>query len=163
MRIFNEDKTQEIQDYNEELYYLKNDKLFIKHHEAVEEVKQVSHLEVVRKNEKTGGIEYQEIIDVPYQPAKEAYDEYEDIQVIIPYTEKELNQKKINELTNWFDNYFDKQLTQSQWQKNFKVSQDPYFKDENGNPKIYADIEELKTQAELVRDQIKILRNATKT
>lgn len=73
------------------------------------------------------------------------------------------NNNKILELTNWFDNYFDKQLTQSQWQKNFKVSQDPYFKDENGNPKIYADIEELKTQAELVRDQIKILRNATKT
>lgn len=65
---------------------------------------------------------------------------------------------KIIELENWFDNYFDKQLTQSQWQKNFKVSEDPYFKDENGNPKIYTDIEELKEKAELVASEIKKLR-----
>lgn len=158
MRIFNEDKTQEIQEYNEELYYLKDDRLFIKHHEAVEEIKQVSHLEVVRKNEETGGVEYQEVIDVPYQPAKEAYDEYEDIQVIVPFTKEELAQIKINELTSWFDNYFDKQFKQSQWQKNFKVSEDPYFKDENGNAKTYADIEELKEQAGIVRETIKELR-----
>lgn len=98
MRIFNENKTQEIQDYNEELYYLKDDKLFIKHHEAVEEIKQVSHLEIVRRNEKTGGVEYQEIIDVPYQPAKEAYDEYEDIQVIVPYTEKDYEQLIVSKI-----------------------------------------------------------------
>ena len=95
MRIFNEDKTQEIQEYDKELYYLKNDKLFVKRQEAVEEVKQVSHLEVVRKNEKTGGVEYKEVIDKPYQPAKETYDEYEDIQVVIPYTEEELKQNRI--------------------------------------------------------------------
>ena len=73
-------------------------------------------------------------------------------------TEEQLNQIKIIELTNWFDSYFDKQLNQSQWQKNFKVSEDPYFKDENGNPKTYANIDELKEQAELVADEIKKLR-----
>jgi hypothetical protein len=159
MRIFNEDKTQEIQDYNKELYYLKNDKLFIQHHEAIEEIKQVSHLEIVRKNKETGGVEYQEIIDIPHQPAKEAYDEYEDIQVIVPYTKEQLAQNKVNELTSWFDNYFDKQFKQSQWQNNFKVSKDPYFKDENGQPRNYADIEELKAQAEIVRKTINSLRN----
>lgn len=97
MRIFNKDKTQEIQDYDKNLYYLRPDKLFIKHHEAVEEVKEVSHLEVFRRNEKTGGVEYKEVIDVPYQPAKPAYDEYEDIQVAVPFTKEELIISKIRE------------------------------------------------------------------
>ena len=97
MRIFNEDKTQEIQDYNKELYYLRPDKLFIKHHEAIEEVKQISHLEIVRKNEQTGGVEYKEIIDVPYSPAQDAYDEYEDIQVIISYTKEQIIVSKIRD------------------------------------------------------------------
>lgn len=66
--------------------------------------------------------------------------------------------EKVYELEYWFDNYFDKQLTQSQWQKNFKVSEDPYFKDENGNPKTYIDIEELKEKAELVASEIRKLR-----
>lgn len=68
------------------------------------------------------------------------------------------NKYRLSELLYWFDNYFDKQLTQSQWQKNFKVSEDPYFKDENGNPKTYTDIEELKQKAELVASEIKKLK-----
>lgn len=71
---------------------------------------------------------------------------------------KSLSEIRLNELINWFDNYFDKQLTQSQWQKNFKVSEDPYFKDEKGQPRNYADIEELKAQAEIVRNEIRELR-----
>ena len=97
MRIFNEDKTQEVFDFDKELYYLRPDKLFIKHHEEVEEVKEISHIEVFRKNEQTGGVEYKEIIDVPYSPAQDAYDEYEDIQVIIPYTKEQLIISKIRE------------------------------------------------------------------
>lgn len=69
------------------------------------------------------------------------------------------NNKKLTDLTNWFDNYFDKQLKQSQWQKNFKVSPDPYLKDEKDKPRIYADIEELKAQAEIVRETINSLRD----
>jgi hypothetical protein len=45
-------------------------------------------------------VEYGEIIDTPYQPAKEAYDEYEDILVAIPYTEQEIKQSKITKLDN---------------------------------------------------------------
>lgn len=73
-------------------------------------------------------------------------------------TEEEIKQNKLAELTNWFDNYFDRQLNQSLWQKNFKVSEDPYFKDEKGQPRNYADIEELKSQAEIVRNEIRELR-----
>ena len=62
------------------------------------------------------------------------------------------NKEKLFELTNWFDNYFDKQLTQSQWQDDFTVSHDNYFN------KDYANIDELKAQAKIVRDEIRELR-----
>ena len=62
------------------------------------------------------------------------------------------NEEKIEQLTNWFDNYFDKQLTQSQWQDDFTVSHDDYFN------KDYANIDELKAQAKVVRDKIRELR-----
>ena len=63
------------------------------------------------------------------------------------------NQNKLAELINWFDNYFDKQLVQSQWQDDFVVSHDNYFN------KDYANIDELKAQAKIVRDEIKRLKN----
>ena len=62
------------------------------------------------------------------------------------------NKEKLFELTNWFDNYFDKQLTQSQWQDDFTVSHDNYFN------KDYANIDELKAQAKIVRNEIRELR-----
>ena len=62
------------------------------------------------------------------------------------------NEEKIEQLTNWFDNYFDKQLTQSQWQDDFTVSHDNYFN------KDYANIDELKAQAKVVRNEIRELR-----
>ena len=62
------------------------------------------------------------------------------------------NEEKIEQLTNWFDNYFDKQLTQSQWQDDFTVSHDDYFN------KDYSNIDELKAQAKIVRNEIRELR-----
>lgn len=62
------------------------------------------------------------------------------------------NEEKVEQLINWFDNYFDKQLTQSQWQDDFTVSHDDYFN------KDYANIDELKAQAKFVRDEIRELR-----
>lgn len=62
------------------------------------------------------------------------------------------NEEKISQLTNWFDNYFDKQLNQSLWQDDFKVSHDNYFN------KDYANIDELKAQAKIVRNEIRELR-----
>ena len=159
MRIFNEEKTQEIQDYNKELYYLKNDKLLIKHHEAVEEIKQVSHLEVVRKNDETGGVEYKEIIDVPYQPAKEAYDEYEDIQVIISYTEKELNQNKINQLDNWFKTDYAK-YEQMFNRRHFLAIEDTIVDEFRG--KTYHNLGELYREGEDVAKEIRELKESLK-
>lgn len=67
---------------------------------------------------------------------------------------REVNAERLNALENWFNYYFDKQIIQSQWQENFKVSHDDYFN------KDYENIDELKAQAEIVRQEIKNLRKA---
>lgn len=66
--------------------------------------------------------------------------------------QKEIDVVKLAELTNWFDNYFDKQLNQSLWQDDFTVSHDNYFN------KDYANIDELKAQAKIIRNEIRELR-----
>ena len=68
---------------------------------------------------------------------------------VIDYVNKT---KRLEDLENWFDNYFDKQLTQSQWQDDFTVSHDDYFN------KDYANIDELKAQAKIVAKEIRELR-----
>ncbi len=97
MRIFDETKTKEITDPDLEKGYLQADKLLIAHHDAQEEVQEQKHEELLHEYP-NGGKEYMEVIDVPYQPAKEAWDEYEDIQVYISYTEEELEQIKADSL-----------------------------------------------------------------
>ena len=72
--------------------------------------------------------------------------------VIVDETDKVKQQEKLKELENWFNNYFDKQLNQSLWQDDFTVSHDYYFN------KNYANIDELKAQAKVVRDKIRELR-----
>ena len=72
--------------------------------------------------------------------------------VIVDETDKVKQQEKLKVLENWFDNYFDKQLNQSLWQDDFTVSHDDYFN------KDYANIDELKAQAKIVRNEIRELR-----
>ena len=77
------------------------------HHDAVEGVEEVSHVEVLKEYYETGpdgtpvldedghkivfGKDVKTIIDVPGVEAKPAYDEQEEIQRYIPYTAEELN------------------------------------------------------------------------
>lgn len=127
MRIFNEDKTNEIFNPDLSLGKLIVDKLTI-HHDAVPAVPEITveqqaaewiatghkkiydvngeityslNGEVVYDNGKaykvleefpSGGKTVDEILPIPEIPAKEAYDEYEDIYVYIPYTEDELRE-----------------------------------------------------------------------
>lgn len=92
MRIFNEDKTFELIEPDLSLGYLTPDKLFVAHHDAIEEVKGSFHYEVVREFP-NGGKEVKKVWDIEPITAKDAWDEYEDIQVYIPYTEEELKEK----------------------------------------------------------------------
>ena len=97
MRVFNEAKTIELTEYDLNKGYLKDDKIFVAHHEAVEGVAEEWHYETIREYS-NGGKEVKKVIDIPAVPYQEEYDEYEDIQVFIPYTEKELASRKIAEL-----------------------------------------------------------------
>lgn len=83
------------------------DEIITVHHDAVEGVEEVSHVEVLKEYYETGpdgepvldedghkivfGKDVKTIIDVPGVEAKPAYDEQEEIQRYIPYTAEELD------------------------------------------------------------------------
>lgn len=94
MKIYNEAKTREIDNPDLNIGKLIEDKRLVKHYEAVEATKEVSHVEVVKEYE-NGGKEYRRVIDIPARYAREAYDEYEDINIFVPFTEKEQALRRI--------------------------------------------------------------------
>lgn len=90
MRILDENNIELIEDQiNLELGYLRPESIISIHHEAIEETKEVGHYEVIAEYP-NGGKDVAWIIDVPGVEAKEAWDEYEDIQRYVLYTEEEL-------------------------------------------------------------------------
>lgn len=97
MKVYNQDKTEILTEYDLEKGYLKADKRFVKRHKAVKAVEGQGHYETV-KEYPNGGKEVEWVVDVPGVEAREAYDEYEDVQVYTPYTEKELANREIAEL-----------------------------------------------------------------
>lgn len=108
MRVFNQDKTVEITDYDLTKGYLVDDEIAteheaeIVHHPAVEAVEEQSHYEVIAEYP-NGGKDVEKIIDVEAVEAKEAYDEvikkayteHEPIQIYIQYTESELRRREL--------------------------------------------------------------------
>ena len=105
MRTFDENN-QELQNPDLEKGYLKEDSLFIMHHDAVEAVEEQGHWEVEREYP-NGGKDVRWIIDVEGVEAAEAWDEYEDIYRYILYTPEELaeieearNRPTVEELLN---------------------------------------------------------------
>lgn len=120
MKIYNESKTQELKDPDLSLGKLVEDKIFVMHHDAVPAIvgktseqiakemvaqgaetffneKQGLWYSVVKKFD-NGGRSVKAIYPVQAVPAKDAWDEYEDIYVYIPYTEEELLENKKNAL-----------------------------------------------------------------
>ena len=91
MRIFNQEKTEELENPDLSLGYLKQEKLLVAHHGPQEEILRQSHYEVVAVYP-NGGKDLQEVVDAEYRPAKEAWDEYEDIFVYIPYTQEQIDE-----------------------------------------------------------------------
>ena len=101
MRILDENNIELTEEQiNLELGYLRSESIISIHHEAIEETKEVGHYEVIAEYP-NGGKDVAWIIDVPGVEAKEAWDEYEDIQRYILYTEEELAardaEKKVKE------------------------------------------------------------------
>ena len=94
MRILDENNIELTEDQiNLELGYLKPESIISMHHEATEEVKEIGHYEVIAEYP-NGGKDVAWVIDVPGIEAKEAWDEYEDIQRYVLYTEEELAAKE---------------------------------------------------------------------
>lgn len=89
MRIFDETKTRELTDFDLAKGYLKYDKLFIAHHDETKARKEQGHYETITEYP-NGGKDVKWIIDVPAVEAKDPYDEYEDIQIYVPYSEEEI-------------------------------------------------------------------------
>lgn len=85
MRIFNKAKTQELHNVDLTNGKLVADKLFIAHHDYVPVE---FHTERVWNNEE----QFWDEIVVIDRKSQNAYDEYEDIQVYIPYTAEEKQQ-----------------------------------------------------------------------
>lgn len=109
MTIYNQDKTQILDNPNLELGYLTDDSIVthhdavIVHHDAVVGVEEKGHYETVREYP-NGGKDVKWVVEVEGVEAKDAYDETiteaydstERIQIYIPYTETELAQMKAN-------------------------------------------------------------------
>ena len=120
MKVYNENKTEILETYDLELGYLKYDKILKESHKAVPETPAITVETKVAeitanggKVEEIGGKQYkvveefpnsgktvEEIKETPAIPAKDAYDEYEDIQVYIPYTAEELAERKQQKYEN---------------------------------------------------------------
>ena len=94
MRILDENNIELTEEQiNLKLGYLRPESIISIHHEAIEETKEVGHYEVIAEYP-NGGKDVAWIIDVPGTEAKEAWDEYEDIQRYVLYTEEELAAKE---------------------------------------------------------------------
>ena len=88
MKVYNEDKTQELQEYDLTKGHLQPERMFIKHYDYVQEQ---GHYETIKEYE-NGGKDVKWVVDIAGQ---EEHDEYEDILVYVPYTEEELKQFQI--------------------------------------------------------------------
>lgn len=91
MRIFDINNT-EIKNPDLSRGYLQDDKIFVRHHKAVEPVDEQWHYEVVAKYA-NGGKDVEKIIDVARVEARAEWDEYEYIQRYIEYTDEDVSEE----------------------------------------------------------------------
>lgn len=96
MKVYNEDKTKELQEYDLTKGHLESDVLTT-HHEGVVGVEEQGHYETIAKYP-NGGKDVAWIVDIPGVKSVEPYDTYEDILIYVPYTEQELVKQRISEL-----------------------------------------------------------------
>lgn len=133
MRVFNEDKTQELKEYDLNLGHLIDDGIVthheaeivhheaeIIHHDAVEGIEELGHYETVAEYP-NGGRDVRWVIDVEGiapvpawdevvreaydEIAKEAYDSEERIKVYVPYTKREILELEKASIEEWLMNH----------------------------------------------------------
>ncbi len=97
MKVYDEYKTKELNSYDLEKGYLKSEKLFIAYHPSIVGKEEKGHYKIV-KEYANGGKDVEWVVDVPAVQPQNAWEEYEDIQVYVPYSEEELKNKRIAEI-----------------------------------------------------------------
>lgn len=98
MKVYNENKTEILDEYDLEKGELRLDTLII-HHDEVEGQEEVGHYEVIAEYD-NGGKDVEYIIDKPYIEHQDAYDEEEQIQIYIPYSNEQLTIKELTQNIN---------------------------------------------------------------
>lgn len=101
MKIYNQEKTQILENPDLKKGYLIQDQIVVKTIPATEEVQEQSHYEYKDYLDENGNVYGQDkikIIDVAYKPAKPETYEYEDIWVYILFTEEQLKNNRIAEI-----------------------------------------------------------------
>ena len=88
MKVYNQDKTKILEDYDLTYGELKSDTLII-HHKEVKGQEEKGHYEVIAEYP-NGGKDVKWVVDVPYIEHQDAYDEEEQIQVYVPYSKKRI-------------------------------------------------------------------------
>ena len=89
MKVYNQDKTQILNEYDLEKGHLVSDKLLKEILPAQEEIKEQGHYETIKEYE-NGGKDVKWVVDVEGHIARPETPVYENIQVYIPYTEEEI-------------------------------------------------------------------------
>ena len=90
MRILDQNDNEiQPEDVDYRLGKLSDDRIFVQHHDAVEAVEEQGHYETLREYP-NGGKDVEWKVDIPGVEAKEAWDEYEDIQRYTKFTAEEL-------------------------------------------------------------------------
>ena len=125
MKIYNETKTEILENVDLEKGYLIKDKIVTKTIPSQQEVQEQFHYEY--KEYPNGGKDQIKVVDVEYRPAKPESYEYEDIQIYKPYTQEEyinnLRAKRetecfliINRGQLWYDTLNEQQIVElKQW------------------------------------------------
>lgn len=96
MKVYNQDKTQILEEYDLDKGYLKED-ILTTHYDEVQAVEEQFHYETIAEYP-NGGKEVEKVIDVESVEYKPARDEKENIYVYLTYTEEELLENKKNSL-----------------------------------------------------------------
>lgn len=112
MKVYNQEKTTILEEYDLEKGYLKED-ILITHYDEVQAVEEQFHYETIAEYP-NGGKDVRKVIDiegVEYQPARDVED---NIFIYIPYTACELqkieNERRIEELRNYLNNVWSWQM-----------------------------------------------------
>lgn len=135
MRVFNENKTYEMSPSQIDLEkgYLKPDKIFIAHHEAVKAAPAV-YKERVEKLPNGSTQIWKDLVS-PAVESKAAWDKYEDIQVYVSYSTEEIRERRVKNLRRkrevecfpiinrgqlWYDELTEKQKAElKEWYQNW--------------------------------------------